>query len=199
MRHPTTRTALIALSGLSSAAAAGVPSLTISFHADATDGLLAGDTLHWTVSATYTGVSASGYFGGFVGSFLASDPEIGTATNFVNNMSGQGVNPLGDGATVTDINIFNAALLGTDDPSLGVFFEFDVVLGPGSYGTPLSYGLEGTASLFESDFIFDLPHEFTGAEINVVSDTYLFIPAPGSAGALVLLAATGSRRRRPPS
>ena len=70
--------AIAAVAGL--AAAASAQSVKLSFSASASE-VNVGDTVSWTVSATYTGLSATGYFGGFNGDFLASDANLGTASN----------------------------------------------------------------------------------------------------------------------
>jgi hypothetical protein len=170
--------------------------LTLLFEASATGSLDAGDTLSWTVWAVTEGLSDTGYFGGFVGSFAASDPAFGEVTNIVSHMAGEGTAARGEGAHVVDLNIFNSALLGTNDPANPLrIVSFDVVLGPESEGATLSYGATGIATLFASGFMFAPPIEMT--VFRVVSDTYPFVPGPG--GTVCALAAGGlgvSRRRR---
>ena len=170
-------------------------SVTLLFSASAADGVRPGEAVTWTVSAFTTGLSDTGYFGGFVGSFIASEPGIGEVTNIQSFMAGQGIAARGEGASVVDINIFHSALLGTDDPTNPLaIFSFDVVLGDNSYGVPLRYDAEGVATLFDSAFIFEPAIEIT--DIAVVSDTYFWIPAGGTGTLLLAGCAIAGRRRR---
>jgi len=183
------KTVVIAsLAGL--AAAASAQSANLHFSASATE-INVGDTVTWTVSATFSGLSATGYFGGFVGTFNASDSALGTAGNFASAMSGEGTPATGNGASVETINVFNSALLGTDDQSLGDFFTFDVTAG--NEGA-LSYGAAGVVSLFNSDFIFEPVIEFTA--FGVSSDSVNIVPAPGAVALLGLGGLVATRRRR---
>ncbi len=179
---------LTAVAGLASVASA--QSLQMNFSASASE-INVGDTVTWTVSVDFTGLAATGYFGGFVGSFLASDAALGTAGNFASAMAGQGTAPAAAGADVNSINVFNSALLGTDDQSLGAFFTFDVVA---EAEGALSYGAAGVATLFASDFIFASPIEFTSFQVN--SDSVSIVPAPGAAALLGLGGLVATRRRR---
>ena len=178
-----------AVAGL--AAAASAQSAEFTFSADATE-VMVGDTVNFTVSVSYTGLSGTGYFGGFIGSFLASNPALGTAGNFVNFMGGEGTAPTAAGADVNDINVFNSALLGTDDQSLGTFFTFSVVADAEGV---LSYDAQGVTSLFNSDFIFDQAIEVNAS---VVSDSVNIVPvpAPGAVALLGLGGLVATRRRR---
>lgn len=186
--------AFAALAGL--AAAASGQSLKMSFEADQSV-INVGDTVNWTVRVDYTGLTATGYFGGFAGpnfpfgQFLASDSSLGQAFGMVTNMSGEAVPPIANGASISDINVFNSALLGTNDSSIGVFYSFSVLAT--SMGD-LSYDASGTATLFASNFIFEPPIEFTVFPVN--SDTVSIIPAPGAFALLGLGGLAAARRRR---
>ncbi len=186
--------AIAAVAGLASAASA--QGAKISFSASASS-INVGDTVTWTVSVTYTGLTATGYFGGFSGSdadfgnFVASDSTLGIASNMTTFMAGEAVAPTADGASVANINVFNSALLGTDDQSIGVFYTFDVTAA--ALGD-LSYTAEGVVSLFASDFIFESPIELTTFAVN--SDTVSIVPAPGAFALLGLGGLTAMRRRR---
>jgi MYXO-CTERM domain-containing protein len=172
------------------AAAASAQSVALNFSADASS-VNVGDTINWTVSASYSGLSDSGYFGGFVGSFVASDAGLGTAGNFANLMAGEGVPATGSGADVNDLNVFNSALLQTNDSSIGDFFTFSVVA---TAEGDLSYGAAGVATLFDSDFIFAPAIEFSS--FGVTSDSVAIVPAPGAAALLGLGGLVATRRRR---
>lgn len=189
--------AMIAVAGLAAAASAQTPTMSMNFSASATE-INVGETVTWTVSVSFTGLSATGYFGGLsgpqalgFGRFIASDNSLGTASNFVNYMAGEGVPATADGATVRDINVFNSALLGTNDSSIGVFYQFDVTA---SAMGQLSYDAAGVATLFASNFIFNPPIEFTSWP--VTSDVVNIVPAPGAFALLGLGGLAAARRRR---
>ena len=181
--------ALLAIAGLAAGAAA--QGVTLTFSADASS-VNVGDTVSWTVSASFTGFSdPTAYYGGFVGSFDASDNGLGMAGNFMNMMNGEGTPQAANGASVTALNIFNAALLGSNDPSNPIdIFSFDVVTG--AQGV-LSYGQTGVHSVFPDDGIFSLAQEFVGT---AVSDSVSIVPAPGVAALLGLGGLVATRRRR---
>jgi hypothetical protein len=87
----------------------------LNFSADATE-VNVGDTVNFTVSASYTGLSDSGYFGGFVGSFVASDAASAPPATSPTSWAGEGMPGHRRGRNdVNDINVFNSALLGTND------------------------------------------------------------------------------------
>ncbi len=178
---------LTAVAGL--AAAASAQSAQIEFSASATE-INVGDTVTFTVSASFTGLTATGYYGGFLGSFLASDAGLGDASNLTSLMSGEGTAPVASGADINNINIFNNALLGTDDQSIGTFFTFDVTA---TAEGVLSYDAVGVSSLFNSDFIFDQAIEVSAS---VLSDSVNIVPAPGAAALLGLGGLVATRRRR---
>ncbi len=182
--------AIMSIAGL--AAAASAQSLSADFAADVSQAAT-GDTIHWTATVSFSGFSdPSAYFGGFVGDFLASDNTLGTADNFLSHMAGEGVPPTANGADV-NLNIFNSALLGTDDQSNPyLIFEWDVTAGSGS--GDLSYSDSGVWSMFADDGIFSLPIEMTA---NVTSDVVgINVPAPGALALLGLGGLTATRRRR---
>ena len=185
---------LAAVAGLASASSA--QGVKMFFNASATT-INVGDTVSWTVSVTMTGLTATGYFGGFsgtdadFGNFDASDSSLGIASNLVNFMNGEGVPATVNGASVANLNVFNSALLGTDDQSIGVFYSFDVTA---TATGDLSYSADGVASLFASDFIFESPIEITNFPVN--SDTVHIVPAPGAVALLGLGGLVAGRRRR---
>ena len=185
---------IAAVAGLASAASA--QSVKMYFTASATT-INVGDTVTWTVSVTMTGLTATGYFGGFSGSdadfgnFVASDSTLGTASNMMTFMAGEAVTPTADGASVANINTFNSALLGTDDQSIGVFYQFDVTAA--ALGD-LSYTADGVASLFASDFIFESPIEISAFPVN--SDVVHIVPAPGAFALIGMGGLVATRRRR---
>ncbi|USN98156.1 MAG: PEP-CTERM sorting domain-containing protein [Phycisphaeraceae bacterium] len=183
--------AILSIAGL--AAAASAQGLSVAFMADRSTAN-AGDTIHWTVSVSTTGYGSTAYFGGFVGNLLSSDNSLGTSGNYTSHMAGNATTPSGNGADVMGINIFNSALLGTDDSSNPyVCFEFDVVAGAGT--GDLTYGAAGTWSEFANDGIFTLPDEYT--QPGMTSDrVQINVPTPGAIALLGLGGLTAARRRR---
>lgn len=201
--HTThTLAALAAVAGLHSSAAASAAGVSLHFSADAAYFDTLGSSVEWTVEASFTGTSTTGYFGGFVGEFIAHHAQNFEVSGLTNLMSGQGTAPASDGGHISNINIFNSALLGTDDPAnplaIMTFRTSWIDVAPGTNtNNYLEYDAEGTASLFNSDFIFDLPAEFV--DFVVTSDRVVYIPAPGASMALLGgLIATGRRRRSSP-
>jgi hypothetical protein len=194
-RLPVKSIAITAVAGL--AAAASAQGVTLTFSADTTQADI-GDTIGWTVSAEFTGFpDSTAYYGGFsgpeptFGQFIASDAGLGTAGNFVNMMGGEGVPPMANGASVEMVNIFNSALLGTNDPANPLMiFSFDVVAGAAG---DLSYTGEGVHTVFPDDGIFTLGEEVPGMS---VSDTVTIVPAPGAFALLGLGGLAAARRRR---
>lgn len=180
---------LAAVSGL--AAVASAQGVTLYFRADVSDPSI-GDTLQWTVAAEFTGYSdPSAYFGGFVGSFVASDNSLGTASNFQNLLSGEGTPQAANGASVEGVNIFNAALLGTDVQANPIdIFTFDISWDAVGF---LSYDAIGLTTVFPNDGVLTLGDEFTN--FNVVSDRVGF-PTPGAGMGIALGALMVARRRR---
>ena len=185
--------AILAIAGLAAAASAQGVTLHFDLDGDATTGtdvISASGEGSWSVYASFTGYGSAAYFGGFVGSFDASGD--GAAANPVSLMAGNGTTPTASGADIVDINMFNSALLGTNDPSnpLAVF-TFDT----SGTAVELSYGATGTASLFADSCIFTLPEEFVDGDINIISDR-LVVPAPGAMALLGLGGLAAARRRR---
>ena len=198
MRSTLTMTALAAVAGLHSSAAASVAGVSLHFSADASFFETIGSSVEWTVEASFSGTSTSGYFGGFVGEFIAHHAQNFEIAGVTNLMAGLGTAPASDGGHISDINIFNSALLGTDDPAnplaIMTFSTTWVDIAPGtSIDNYLEYDAEGTASLFNSDFIFDLPAEFD--DFVVTSDRVFYLPAPGAGSALLGGLALTRRRR----
>ena len=190
----TAMRACVAVSGLAvglATAGASAQGVTLYFSVSDTAPSFS-DTLTWTVSAQFTGYpSPTAYFGGFAGSFHATDSSLGTVGNFQNLLSGEGTTPVADGADVDHVNIFNAALLGTDDPTNPIdIFTFDFNF---SAVGSLSYDAAGVVTVFADDGIFTLGDEYT--DFDVVSD-HVWFPAPGSAVAMGLGGLLVGRRRR---
>ncbi len=163
MRCPITLAALAALAG-----GACAQSVTLHFESD-TPAVTTGGTAHWVVRASFTGYpDPTAYFGGFVGEFPASPSEFGESMNYVGLMGGDvsfHYGPPYEGAGFSYINVFNNALLGTDDQSNPIdIIEFDVVatVAVGS----LVYDAIGTATVHPNDFFFAPPDEFLNTETN---------------------------------
>ena len=91
------------------------------------------------------------------------------------------------------VNIFNAALLGTDDQTNPLpIFQFDMVFT--AVGV-LSYDANGTANMFPNDSPVTVPRQ---TNFEVVSDR-VGIPTPGAGAVLAvagLVGSAGVRRRR---
>ena len=182
--------AILAIAGLATAASA--QGVTLTFSADATS-VNIGDTISWTVAASFTGFAdASAYYGGFVGTFDASNAGLGTSGNFANLMAGTGTPASANGASVGTLNIFNASLLGSNDNANPLaIFTFDVVTGAGG---SLSYGATGVNTIFGDDGIFTLGEEFAGSSSS--DSVTIIVPAPGAVAVLGLGGLVAMRRRR---
>lgn len=188
--------AIMTVAGL--AAAASAQSMSVHFSADATS-VLVGETINWTVTVTHTFPDAGAYFGGFAGpaapfgQFLASDNSLGNAHSMATIMANTAVAPTTDGANVGNINVFNSALLGTNNPANPIdFYTFSVDT---TNVGDLSYSASGVWSMFANSGIFTLPTEFTSPDLtsDVVS---IVIPAPGAFALLGLGGLAAARRRR---
>lgn len=179
---------IAAIAGL--AAAASAQSVSLSFSADASS-VNVGDVVNWTVSASFSGFGSTAYYGGYVGSFDASDAGLGTAGNFMSGLAGEGTAPSANGASVDTLNFFNSALLGTDDPANPIeIFSFSVTTGAAGN---LSYAAGGVNTIFPDDGIFTLGEEYTA---QVSSDSVSIVPAPGALALLGLGGLAAARRRR---
>lgn len=197
--------ALIALVGLATASASAGRSVSLHFSADASDLIGLGDTINWTVTASFTGFGdPSAYFGGFVGSFVAENSGDFAASNFTNRMAGEGTAPVANGGSVESVNIFNSALLGTEDFSnpMDIFsFSTTVTNQPGGKNPGyISFDAVGVVSMFENDGIFALPVVYDGpGTFGVTSDRVQYsgvLPAPAGAAVLMMAGAVMLRRRR---
>lgn len=188
--------AALGLAGLASIATA--QSVTIHFDVDgdplAGDIVTAsiGETLTWTVYASFEGYSDPGaYFGGFVGSFFATNSSSAVVSNVETMMGNAAIAPLVDGGDINRVNIFNSALLGTNNPTnplILMTFETEVMSAEG-----FSYFAEGLSSVFPASSIFTIPDEFTDVEI--VSD-FIVVPSSGPLALLGLAGLSVVRRRR---
>ncbi len=111
----------------------------------------------------------------------------------MNMMNGQGTPQAANGASVEGVNIFNAALLGSNDPSNPIdIFSFEVVAGAAG---SLSYVANGVNTVFPDDGIFTLGEEFAG-QTSSDAVTINAIPAPGAVALLGLGGLVAARRRR---
>ena len=183
--------AILSIAGLATAATAQGVTLHFDIDGDPLTGndvVAADGNASWTVYASFTGFpNAEAYFGGFVGSFDASGD--GAAADLANLMAGEGTAAAAAGASIVDINIFNNALLGTDDTSNPLaIFSFNT----SGTATELSYAASGVASMFEDGNIFGTPIE---TSFTIISDRVL-VPAPGAAAVLGLGGLVAARRRR---
>ena len=181
--------AILSIAGLAAAASAQGVTLHFDIDGDALTGSdVVADSASWTVYASFTGFDAGAYFGGFVGSFDATGD--GSASNLANLMAGAGTEAAANGAGIENLNIFNAALLGTNDPANPIaIFSFDT----SGTASELSYAATGVSSMFADSGILTLPTEFTS--VNIISDR-LVVPAPGAAAVLGLGGLVATRRRR---
>lgn len=186
--------ASVALAGLPAVAAA--QSVTLHFDADG-DPFSATEVVcgpncagSWTVFASFTGFDEPGaYFGGFVGDFRG----IGDATLFdlENLMDGEGTTPSANGGSIEGVNIFNAALLGTNDPRNPIpIFSFVTRFTTQEIG----YDAIGRATVYADDGVLTVPTEFF--EFNVISDRVGPFPTPGVLAVLGFGGVIGARRGR---
>jgi len=183
--------AILSIAGLAAAASAQGVTLHFDIDGDAsTASDVVADSATWTVWASFTGYpDATAYFGGWNGDWTSTGD--GAASNFVNLMAGTGVLGAPNGADLEGVNIFNSALLQTNDPANPLaIFTFDT----SGTTSELSYtGAAGVASVFPDGNLFGLPDEFTS--VTIISDR-LVVPAPGAAALLGLGGLVATRRRR---
>lgn len=198
--------AFFAWVGLASASVAG--SVTLHFDLDgdpfaARDvslSTLDGGVASWTVWASFTGFPPGTYFQGFFGRFTpdaaSAGADVGSVANLTNLMGSAGAPPTPNGASVEDVNIFNSALLGTDDISNPIaIFAFELVGARAAGDGSVAYSAEGDAYLPWDPF-FDYQHPPSG-EFSIISDR-LVVPGSGVATALlagVVWSPRGRRRR----
>lgn len=167
--------------------------MTLHFDLDGdpfTSRLVTPDVSHvWTVYASFTGFDEPGaYFGGFVGEWVGNGN--GVVSDLVNLMGGEGTAAEANGASISSLNIFNSALLGTNVSGNPLpIFSFTSSLTSDS----LEYDAFGIASVFPDDGVFTLPVQFT--DVHVISDL-LWVPAPASAAVFGLGGVLAARRRR---
>lgn len=167
-------------------------SVTLTFSASETV-VAIGDTVSWTVSASFDGFAdPSAYFGGFVGSFASTGSMDVTLSGAQNLMSFQATTPVINGNGIDQINIFQAALLGSDDNSNPLdIFSFQARADSVGFS---EFAAAGVATVFPDDGIFTLGQEF--AAFDVVSDRVVWVPAPGVALAFACGVAVATTRRR---
>lgn len=170
--------------------AASAQSVSVHFEADR-DFASPGEIITWTAFASFTDFGPTAYVGGFAGDVFV---DLGDAimVSYENLMAGEATTPMLGDRRIENINIFNAALLGTDDASNPLaMFRFETEMQNRFF---LSMEAEGFVSMFETDDIFTPPVEFP--EFAVTSDI-VNLPTPGAA--MVVLAGFGigtARRRR---
>jgi hypothetical protein len=142
--------------------------VTLHFTADRSTATR-GEVVHWVVSASFSGYGDTAYFGQFEGDFLASNPMLGLAFDPVSLMQNSSSSPTAYGAHIQDINIWNSALLGTNDSNNPLeIFEFNVQIGADEGS--LSYLADGSLHVFPDNSIFSIPDIYDAAN-HVVSDT----------------------------
>lgn len=93
--------------------------------------------------------------------------------------------------SIEGVNIFNAALLGTNDPRNPIpIFSFVTRFTTQEIG----YVADGRAVVFADDGVLTVPTDFF--EFNVISDRVGPFPTPGVLAVLGLGGVVGARRRR---
>jgi hypothetical protein len=190
--------AIMTVAGL--AAVASAQSISVHFSADRTQAFT-GDVINWTVTVSHDFTGSGAYFGGLsgpqangFGNLLASDNTLGTASNMATAMAGVGVAPTANGASVSNVNVFNSALLGTNNPANPFDFYTFSVTASDQVGD-LTYSAAGVWSMFPNSGPFTLPVEFTNPTIT--SDlVQINVPTPGALALLGLGGLTAARRRR---
>jgi MYXO-CTERM domain-containing protein len=185
--------AVLTVAGLAAAATAGT-SVNIYFEADRSEAVF-GDSVTWSVYADSTGFAVGNYFGGFVGEFVASDNSLAIAGFVTSFMGGNATTPqVGVDASIRNINVFNSALLGTNNPANPILFmTFQSVIAATS--GELSYAADGDVSWFPNSGIFALPVVFDGLTVSG-SDRVSIVPAPGAFALMGLGGLAATRRRR---
>jgi hypothetical protein len=145
------------IAGLAASAAGQGVSLTFTADQSVVD---FGDTVHWTVTAEFTGYEdPTAYFAGFVGTFFASDETLGLVTGTSCPLL-VAADPVITGATIWNIDFLCWSALGNNDPSNPiVVYEFDVDIT--AYDGSLSYEPVGVASVFPSDDVIVLSDDYT--------------------------------------
>jgi hypothetical protein len=192
---PVKSIVLATVAGL--AAAASAQSVTLTFSASTTT-VNVGDTVTWTVRASFTGFAdPTAYYGGFApstnnGQLLASDDALGVAQNFQNLMSlfHNYSNGVSNGASVIEISLGQSILLGPVTYGAMDIFIFDVVT---SAVGVLEYDVDGPHLVYPDDGIFTLGIFVPGS---VVSDRVNIIPAPAGLVLVGLGGLAAARRRR---
>jgi outer membrane protein assembly factor BamB len=169
------------LATLAVASTASAQSVTLRFDADR-ESAVAGKTIHWTVSAAFTGYpDPAAFFTGFSGRFTASEPGAGSAMNPVPRMGQSFGSPVLDGATLREIAINSLALLGQNDPSSPiVIYEFDVEVGQFLNDRVLEYGASGVAMVAPDDGLLTEPDSFEGFAIESDAVTLDAFDAPSA-------------------
>ena len=177
-----------AIVGIAASIASG-QSVSLHFDADR-EFAFSGDVVTWTVYASFTGFDdPTAYFGGFIGSawIEGSDAQV---VSFENLMSGEAVPPSFVGGSLENVNIFNNALLGTDDqanpiPIFRVGTEIRTFLAT-------NMDADGTLFMFADNDPLGVPIPVT--EFTVTSDV-INLPSPGSAWCVVAVVGVTRRRR----
>jgi len=186
--------AIVAVAGI--ATASGAQSVTLDFDVDGIVGnnaVVNSSSGNWTVTASFTGFpDPTAYFGGYVGEWHAAGDGIVVESSLEPLMRGIATWPYAIDASIFNINMFNSALLQTNDSSNPLaIFTFDTT----GTTTSLTYvSAVGVASVFTNSNIFGLPVEFVSSQINITSDT--LVPAPGVLALLGLGGLAAARRRR---
>lgn len=190
---------LSATAGL--AASAAGQSVTLHFDLDGdpfnTAEVEAGaEPVTWTVFASYTTPDPTGYFGGYVGSFVPAGDANGQIIWSQSLLARTNSSHRVDGLAIVDIDIFNMGVfVGPDTTNPVPIFFFDFLAdsaAPSGNQTRLSYDSDGIVSVLADDSIFTVPTEIE--DFDVVSDV-LIVPGPGAAGVLAFGLLTARRRR----
>ena len=180
--------AYVAFATLAGAAGLGSAEISVTLHFDLdgdpfnTAEVVAGaEPVTWTVWASYTTPDPTGYFGGYVGSFVPTGDANGQIIWSRSLLARINSSHRVDTLAIVDIDIFNMGVfVGPDTTNPVPIFTFDFLsdaTAPSGNQTRLSYESDGILSVVPDDNIFGIPIEI--AEFDVVSDV-LVVPGPGA-------------------
>jgi hypothetical protein len=166
----------VALTVAAAGSLAPAGGVTLHFDADR-ESVVSGETVRWTVSASFTGYpDPTAYLGGFLGDLLANDPALGEAANPTGLLSvDTGANEP-SGASIIGVAVNNLALLGTDDPANPIpVFAFDTLV-TSLTGGELEFGASGRLAVHQDNGDFTEPDYYF--DVAVTSDR-VAIDGPG--------------------
>ncbi|MBZ0171982.1 MAG: hypothetical protein K8E66_06345, partial [Phycisphaerales bacterium] len=168
------RTSMLVLLTMTATAAGQGVRITFSTPSPSVTGQ---DPVEWTVSASLTGYDdPTAYFGGFGGVFFPRHFGMAHVLVFENLMA-HGDPPIIFAEAFHDVNIFNSAVAGTDDPSNPIDIAWFLLMHE-LFGVQ-AFTAIGTAWVYPDNALVTLPDEYT--EFEVVTD-WVFVGGGGFQG-----------------